>query len=55
MWIRTVVLSVTLTAVTASLAAQSPPPVAAYKSNAEIVAGLSAARAADAALKQPKT
>jgi len=49
MWIRTVVLSVTLTAVTATLAAQSPPPVAAYKSNADIVAGLSAARAADAA------
>jgi quercetin dioxygenase-like cupin family protein len=47
MQIRSLVLSVTLMAVTATLAAQSPAPAAAYKSHADIAAGLSAARAAD--------
>ena len=49
MRIRSVVLPAVLAAATATLAAQSPAPSAAYKSNADIVAGLSAARAADAA------
>ena len=50
MGIRSIALLLVLTSCAAALAAQSPtPPVAAYKSNADIVAALSSARAADAA------
>ena len=50
MGIRSTALLLVLAACVAALAAQAPtPPAAAYKSNADIVAALSSARAADTA------